>query len=307
MKNVKKFGLLNHQRGGNGQIEEFFKKYAEDPRRFFNVISTPFYDNEFVSTDRQLYDFLKRIVKDDPEGDLAIATENFRQTNEVSANQIAFKEIRSILVESGFINYHAFQVALANRILRPGSNPKVDKFLLETLDLWLNEEDRLGIELDTRVISFHRSKCKEIDAMLEISEGNIQDQDKNAWRQGVVNSLLWPRGAYIRQSGFQLYSKFANLPEPEPLLIKKYLVEEKKKISISNSEWKSEFQDEIITNQTVTLESFAEKGNDLAVALNFIATNPIDLGYILVYPKLRSVSRINDMYNLDFDISESIQ
>jgi len=136
--------------GGNGLIEEVLRQYAEDPRRFYSLMTAALRDNDFLLSDFQMTRFLGE-VDANSQGDLAAATTHFRSAYGAAESHLRFTELRETLASQGYITFHAFIVALANRILRPGSGPASDAFLLDALSRWSAEEERLGIEVDARV------------------------------------------------------------------------------------------------------------------------------------------------------------
>jgi hypothetical protein len=142
--------------GGNGQIEEAQRQYVEDPRRFFSLMTAALRDNDFSLSDYQLGRFLAAVVEGDRDDPLPVATQGFRHASGAEESHAAFTTLRHTLAEEGFVTFHAFLVALANRILRPGSSVDSDPFFLDAVRLWDAEEARLGVELDARVLAYHR-------------------------------------------------------------------------------------------------------------------------------------------------------
>ena len=60
-------------------------------------------------------------------------------------------EVKKIL-KKNFILYHNFLTSMSNRILRPGSSFDTDYLLKEVIEEWKNLEDKLNIEIDSKVI-----------------------------------------------------------------------------------------------------------------------------------------------------------
>jgi hypothetical protein len=156
---------------------------------------------------------------------IAAATQAFRDAYGAAESHKRFAVLRQALAEGGFVTFHAFMVALANRVLRPGSRLESDAFFLQAKRRWDAEEVRLGVELDARVLAYRLSRRDDIDLALSFAGIDAPTINPNQWRFGVIYGLLWPRGAQIRQSGLRLSSIFINLPLPEPLLIRPYISE----------------------------------------------------------------------------------
>ncbi len=64
--------------GGSGHIETFMRLYAEDPRRFYLLMSAALRPTEHELIDHQLIRFLEMIAGDAPVQDLVTAVQAFR-------------------------------------------------------------------------------------------------------------------------------------------------------------------------------------------------------------------------------------
>lgn len=293
--------------GGNGQIEQVLRQYSEDPRRFFSLMTAALRDNDFALSDEQLERFVTRIADEDPSGSLAYAVDAYRNANGSREIEIAFAALREQLATEGFVTFHAFIVALANRILRPGSNHESDEFFLNAIRLWNREEERLSIELDARVIAYQLSRKNDIDTALSFAGIDAPTIDPSQWRFGVVYGLLWPRGAQMRQAGLYLRSSFADLPTPEPLLLMHYLEADLATIDICDDQWPVVCFKNLATEGTATLSCPIERGDLLAKALGFLATNPVQSGYLSVFARIQAIRRTVGCYHLDLNIVEAVQ
>lgn len=292
--------------GGNGLIEEVLRQFAEDPRRFFSLMTAALRDNEFLLSDFQMTRFLREVVEE-PDGDLATATTGYRAAYGVRESHAQFTALRETLAAEGFVTFHAFVTALANRILRPGSGPTSDAFLLDAVTHWSAEEARLGVELDARVIAYRLARAADIDQALGEAGIDAPTTAPDQWRLGVIYGLLWPRGAQIRRSGLSLYSPFVDLPPPEPLLVKAYLGQGLEVIDILQEGWRAACLQRLATLGAATLVCPMAESARLADALNFLATNPVQSDYLSIYARIQAVRRVNDVYAVDVDIAEAVQ
>lgn len=293
--------------GGNGQIEEALRQYAEDPRRFYSLMTAALRDNDFALSDYQLQRFLNLIVEEDPEGELALATGRFRDTYGASESHQAFVYLRETLAEQGFVTFHAFIVALANRILRPGSTRESDSFFLNAVRKWSTEEERLGVELDARVVAYQLSRRGDIDRALSFAGIDTPTVNPDQWRFGVIYGLLWPRGPQIRQAGLHLYSQYSDLPAPEPLLLMTFLGNEDALIDIEDDQWPAECLARLANAGAATLSCPMSQAGRLADALSFLATNPVHSDYLSVFARVHAIRRSGSDYHVDLDIAEALQ
>ncbi|MER8972421.1 MULTISPECIES: protein DpdJ [unclassified Mesorhizobium] len=293
--------------GGNGQIEEALRQYAEDPRRFYSVMTAALRDNDFALSDYQLQRFLGLVVEEDPEGDLAMATDGMRGAYGAAESHQAFSALRETLAAEGFVTFHAFMVALANRVLRPGSTRESDTFFLDAIRRWSAEEERLGVELDARVVAYRLSRRDDIDTALSFADIDTPTVNPDQWRFGVIYGLLWPRGAQIRQAGLHLYSQFADLPAPEPLLLMSFLAQENALIDLEEDHWHAECLARLADAGSATLICPMNQAGRLADAFNFLATNPVQTGYLSVFARVQAVRCSDSAYHVDVDIAEAVQ
>ncbi len=293
--------------GGNGHIEEALRQYAEDPRRYFSLMTAALRDNDFALSDYQLQRFLQTVVETAPSSELAEATAELRRSEGVEATHRSLMALRHTLAAEGFVTFHSFMVALANRVLRPGSTFESDAFFLSAIREWSAQEARLGVELDARVIAYRLSRRADIDAALNFAGIDTPTINPDQWRMGVVYGLLWPRGAQVRQSGLQLYSPFVDLPPPEPLLLRPYLEAGHRPIDLGDAEWRAQCLARLAETGAVTLVCPVKEVERVAGAFNFLATNPVQTGYLSVFARVHAMRRVQDQHLVEVDIPEALQ
>jgi hypothetical protein len=293
--------------GGNGHIEEIQRAFTEDPRRFFTLITAALRDNDFALSDHQLGRFVSDAVAGDPENPVIDALQSMRSATSIDATHVAFTALRHRLAEQGYVTSHTFMVALANRVLRPGSSIASDRFLLDALQLWNGEEARLGVELDARVIAYRLSRDPDLDNALVAAGIDTPSINPDQWRFSVIYGLLWPRGAYIRQAGLGLYSSFGDLPAPDPLLVRPFLTEGAASLEINDPEWREKCLGQLARTGAATLVCDLNRSDLLADALTFLATNPVEAEYLSVFARTQAIRRVGDRLEADIDIAEALQ
>jgi superfamily II DNA or RNA helicase len=293
--------------GGNGQIEEVLRQYAEDPRRFFSLMTAALRDNDFALSDHQMRQYLDIVVDHESSGDLALSSEAFRNAYGASSSHQAFSALRETLAASGFVTFHSFMVALVNRVLRPGSTRESDAFFLGAIRRWDQEEERLGVELDARVIAYRLSRRDDIDTALSFAGIDTPSFSPDQWRFGVIYGLLWPRGAQIRLAGLQISSQYADLPPPEPLLVMPFLDQDHSPIDVALVDWQETCLNRLANSGAATLSCPMNQPERLADAFNFLATNPVQTGYLSVFGRVQAVRRVGVLYHADVDIAEALQ
>ncbi|TAF37200.1 MAG: hypothetical protein EAZ66_07280, partial [Alphaproteobacteria bacterium] len=169
--------------GGNGLVEEFMRRYSEDPRRFFSTVRANIGMGEFEIIEHQLGKILNLLSVDEDScnSESADLIRRFRASESQEEMARTFKSLRRSLLLEGFSPFHGFLVAIGNRILRPGSGPATDQYLSKVLKQWQLEEERIGIEIDLRVMTYFLSRSDEIDRVVT-DVGAPPAADRGAWR-----------------------------------------------------------------------------------------------------------------------------
>ncbi|WP_420995169.1 protein DpdJ [Cupriavidus sp. 30B13] len=294
--------------GGNGLIEEFMRRYAEDPRRFFATVRANLGMGEFELIDHQLRQMVTVLAEDEGRGDSesAVLVRQFRAADRQEEMAQSFRRLRRTLMQEGFSSFHGFLVALGNRVLRPGSGSATDLYLSRVLNQWQVEEARIGIEVDLRVMSYYLSQSDEIDRIVS-DIGSPPGGDRAAWRLGAIYGLLWPRGRAIRQSALQMRNPFTELPLIERLLVVETIGDDRVCISLLDDDWLPQTAEQLTAGRQVTLTCPEAERARLAAALNALVTNPVESGYLRAYVRLQGIRQTQSMIEADMELVEAVQ
>jgi hypothetical protein len=290
--------------GGSGLIEEFMQSYAEDPRRFFSMVRASMEMGEFELIDHQLIRLLNFLIEDNSESHDVVrrirASHNHEQLSKATS------ELRLALLRDGFSPFHGFLVSMGNRVLRPGAGPATDAYLASAIQRWKAEEERLGLEIDLRVICYWLSQAPEIDAV--VSETGIPvGEDRIAWRMSAIYGLLWGRGREIRQTSLQVRNQFSELPPVERLLVIDSIMDDRIRVSVDSSDWMVTATDFLAQGKLVTLTCIETKRALLGSALHALITNPVETGYLKAYARLQGVRQTNSLLEADIELLEAVQ
>lgn len=298
------FWVTENTPGGSGLIEAIVRSYAEDPRRFYSLMTAVLRPNEYELIDHQLGQFLDAIAGPSPVPGVVGAVQGFRGSTSVEESQQALAALRQVLMNSGFALFHGFLSALANRVLRPGSTPQADNFLREALRTWRSEELRLGIELDARALAFRLSQDDAIDQIMAAAGLPVPSDNVPSWRFNAIYGLLWARGADVRRASLGLYNPFAEMPESERLLVAEHLSEGSVAVAVNQPGWEAAAMERLAGSGFVTLTAPVSQKAEIAAALGFFATNPVQSDYLSVYVRLDALRRRDDALEADLQIVE---
>jgi len=291
--------------GGNGLVEEFMRRYAEDPRRFFSIVRANLDMGEFELIDHQLKGLICSLA-DDPESEVGEAVRAFRSARSQHQMALRMRQLRSALVKAGFAPFHGFFASMGNRVLRQGSGPASDQYLAGVLARWDTLEGRLGIEIDPRVMSYFLSQSEDIDRVIPELSAAI-GTDRRAWRMSAVYGLLWARGRAVRQSALQARNPFCELPPVERLLVAEVLADDRVRISVEDLDWLDRTAEHLALGRMVTLTCRESRRELLGKALNVLVANPVDAGYVRAFARLQGVRQSADAIEADIELIEAIQ
>jgi hypothetical protein len=294
--------------GGGGILERVFDRYWEDPRRFFRLVDSALEPSDAELVDGELTQILEWLETDP---DLA---ELIRAIRESSARSFAlledaFAKLRIALAQRGTLICHPVVAALASRILRPSSNPGIDQMMRTLLHRWTNEEDRLGIELDARVIAYvvARDNLDDVAGVLA-SSGLEPEGDPASWLFAVVSSLLWPRGWQLRAASLLAPNPFAYHPPTVPDALSAILHRSlPKAFDAKNDEWHRDLSESLRTSGAGGLSIRREGYRLLRQRVLTAVATPVDMGHLHLYPRVAGASRGRDGITVHFELPESIQ
>lgn len=293
--------------GGTGHIEEFILRYAEDPRRFYSLLTASLRQSEHQLVDFQLCKLLHDLANANSNPELSDVVLELRNAQSAKETESLLAHLRQTLRKQDFLLFHSFSTAVSYRILRAGSSAESDKFLHEVVQFWDAQEARLGVELDLRTVAYRFSHETDVDTLLVNSGFNLPDGSLENWRFNVIYGMLWPRGSINRRQGLDLYNPYSNLDDAEPLLVESYLTNQAEKISVTTEDWKERAIDALSRTGIVTLVGEMNEAADLAKSVNFFATNPIPSEYLSVFARLDAVRRVGSCFEVDLELAEVAQ
>jgi hypothetical protein len=293
--------------GGNGQVEQFMRAYAEDPRRFYSMVRAALEMGEHEIVDDQLGRLLNALCTPTAQYERTNATVvRLRSASDHHQLSTSVQELRLSLSRDGILPFHGFMSAAMSRIFRPNSNRATDQFLNDALCRWNSEEERLGIEIDLRVVSYWLAQFPDIDGIaqeLGLAVGN----DKAAWRMGAIYGLLWARGLTVRAASLGTYNPFVDAMPIERLLVLGTLLEECARICVENENWLEATIDLLSRGHMVTLTCSTGQRARLSEALNELVCNPIESGYLRAFARMHGVRIGATILEADLELIEAPQ
>ncbi|TDC70593.1 DEAD/DEAH box helicase [Actinomadura sp. GC306] len=267
--------------GGLGVVERLVHTYHATPQRFWSTLVAALKPNEYEYTDAAVTRLLRNIVDEEPDGTAAVAVQAIRDATSIAETEIALREIRAVWTELDGPPRHSAVAALLTRVLRPGSGPGSDEETLRLLDAWTETEDRLGFEVDARVIAY------------AVGTGAIRTGERQL-RADQAFSMLWPRGAQARSCHLQYYQPFIPLEQPvflDRLLADAALEERLPRIDITQPGWAEPYEQGMVEAGAVDLVCPVEEREALATALTLVPLIAVDRDVLRLHGEIDGMSR----------------
>jgi hypothetical protein len=284
--------------GGGGVVEEVLRIYAGDPRRFFRLAESALDGTDFEVVDRELTRLVEYAAT---RPDLQDALLAVRTADGNQALQAAVANLRRLLASLGFVVNHVVMTALHARVLRPGSSAVTDGLLRKLIRRWHAEEERLGVEIDARVFAYLASEDTAYEQDLA-AVGPVPHGDP-AWRFQAIYGLLWPRGFQVRAQALSHYNPYAEPPPPDRQILLDVLQTVETRVRLEPG-WLEKVRHALTERGTVYLDAPPEDRTKLKQALLDLAAEPVEAGFLHLYPHLAAVSQDPDRISLTLDLRE---
>jgi hypothetical protein len=113
---------------------------------------------------------------------------------------------------------------------------------------------------------------------------------------------MWPRGTQARNHALALRNPYAVCLPPERLLITGLLGPPEQSIELGSADWRSRFEQELVHERRIRLTASSSAFQNLRAASFSLLVRPIDTGSILLYPRIRGISREPESWSVLWDI-----
>nr|WP_277933066.1 protein DpdJ [Nostoc sp. FACHB-892] len=216
----------------------------------------------------------------------------------------ASDRLRKVLSSKGILVTHPVMTAINARVLRPGSTSETDKLLLDLIRLWHQEEARLGIEIDARVFAYVASNDDQLDQAL-LHLGLVQPNPY--WRFQVIYGLLWARGNIIRSRALSSYNPFAVVADADREILLDILQVGDRTVWLNEPNWREQVEEAFKQGASVSLIAPPDARGDLKSAILSLAVEPMELGFLQVYPLVEGVQRYPGGFGVRLRVRETVQ
>jgi hypothetical protein len=216
-------------------------------------------------------------------------------------------ELRHELVKIGHSVFHGYISALANRLLRPSTPIELDQILFELMNEWDRLEEKLEVEVESRVICALFSQDPKIDSAFARAGMDLpQESQRQVWRFGLLMGIVWARGQALRANGLPLNSRYDLIPAlTERLVLKQWISKPEVPILVTATDWVERVHERLKNFGKANIQLGYDKPK-LSEVIQALTTLPVQMDYLNVYPRLVAVSRRIDSIELSVELLETL-
>lgn len=291
--------ISEDQPGGSGVVEAAVDRITEDPRAFWAVVTRVLGPCDGERIDGAL----RRFLRDRDEGHLADEVEQVRASSTLHATTEAWASLRERMFLRGIDADQTVVNALATRLLRPGSDPSVEKLCRDLLSRWDALEEDLELEVDLRVFAYIAAQDGEIRRVLAAITPTTEQNPE--WTVGQIVGLLWPRGSKLRAASLGSYNPYRQPPSTERLLIESITRTPAATVQFGTADWREDLDTRLGLDGVARIACTDEA--EAANALRELLTAPTAVGVLEFHPRVVGVERSHAEITLTVDLREAQQ
>jgi len=296
---IEEIWLTEASPGGSGVVEEILQRYAADPAGFFRLVESALEPSDFEIVDSELTNLLELT---DTEDSVRDALAQVRNAESYQSLTIASERLRCVLSHRGILVTPTVMTAIHARVLAPGSNVETDRQLLDLIRTWQAEEERLGVEIDARVFAYIASTQNRFTDALPVETR----RDRYVCFQ-VLYGRLWLRGSLIRNRAISFYNPFAIVPEADREILLDVLQPAENVVKLEEPNWREQVDQALRTMGAVSLMARLSDRQALKRAALQLMTEPVDVGFLNVYPIVEGFRRTARSYIVRLRTREAVQ
>lgn len=279
--------------GGVGVVEYLVQNYAHDPRAFWTLVDSILAPGEHEHVDATMLSLLKELITN-PAGAASTAMAQLRRARSTHTAEAGLQDLREAWTALSGPPRHSAVAALSTRLLRPGSDTASDRTALRLVEDWIKLEQRLGVEVDARVVAYAASR------------GSFAADERELTADQAF-SMLWPRGHQARNQHLQYYHGFGQEAVVDRALVAASHAEQVFEIELEDSDWIVRYQAALAEHGQLDLVSRSRGNQAVAAALALLPVLPADRDALRVYGQVRNIMRHSDRTTVRVEIREAVQ
>lgn len=278
--------------GGLGLLETLQRAYVQDPRQFWDAVGRACAATEAEEVDEAMQAIVADLAQ--PDTGFAKAVDAFRNARSVAEMDQSLAQLRAIWSESDGPPAHLLISTFAARFLRPGSTPAIDKVVADLVQLWVQQEARLGVEIDARTLAHLASQ----------GDLGVPTQPLTA---DSLFSLLWLRGAQARSERLEHWHPYRRDVVVERLLLAAVFDDNATLLDVTQHGWVQAYVEALTDGGRVILHATYANRAAMAEAIREVVVTPIELGGLRVFGRVVSIDQKQGELRAVFALAEEFQ
>jgi len=297
--------ITENAAGGVGIISKIVDAISNNPRNFeLELLDTIEHcDREQIANHLRA---IANMISSDNEY-LQSAFTDLRNTTDLPTLLISKEVLSNVLESNGVSATRPLMVAVNSKYLRPNSDTDSDKLIADLMEQWEEEELRIGLNIDLRVMAVAALRINSIKNQVEdlldrVGAGVAIDDETQIFN--LLQSMLWMKCTDSCPDCIEKWHRYQTLAAPSRNMLRTLLYEDIPKIIYKSDGWKEIFQTALKNDFQVQLicklDEVDECKKDLATLIN----TPCCIGYQQFYPVIERIRRSEQMWNIQLAIVE---
>ena len=170
----------------------------------------------------------------------------------------------------------------------------IDRVVADLAHAWVSEENRLGIEIDARTLTYHASR------------GNL-GFDISPLSTDAAFSLLWLRGAKARIERLEHWHPYRSDIVVERQALEHAVRQIETVVDVTQTNWVAEYSKKIEEGGLVVLSAPYESRDRLASGIREVTVTPIDRNGLRTYARVTGVRHRHGTVLADLSVAEELQ
>jgi hypothetical protein len=159
--------------------------------------------------------------------------------------------------------------------------------------------------VELRVMAYVLSRNRELrEALPFLPDVNLDDPQ---WRYQAYSSILWPRGNAVRNHRLSWWSPFSSTPDLDRFLVLDCLEAQRTIVDVREIDWRERTVSALQESAYAILAGPADEPRVMKEALLSLVANPLDIGFLYVFPQIESARRRGDNLELLIVCREAIR
>lgn len=281
--------LTEQSLGGTGVIEELASLCESEPRKLWRGTEASVAPSDGERS-AEAFEAFCYLTKEDVDF-RKIAVQCVEERSHIQRAHL-LEDIAGRMRLAGQAVGRTFAVGANARLLRPGMGPTTWSLLWRLHDHRSALQARLGVIVDLRafcrIAIVHPTLGSEVRGEMLRLRGGRTPSDGEAAQ--ILSGMLWPQAAELRCGRRPTWHPFRDLGDVEPGLLRSLLdFGAMTTIDVANEGWQEILIESLSKNGVARISVEEAKRTKLSDALAWIATMPIDLGWVQVYGAIERI------------------